>query len=105
MAPLIAPQMAPTLLLHGTSIPKVNTPNVVPAAMADNDVATWNINSMMSHMNMLDFDEKSFQFYHEKLLTSRIPPSFSTTSMKTNAKAPKTKTLPLTIAFDAFSDG
>lgn len=38
-------------------------------------------------------------------LTSKIPPNFSTMSMKTTDNAPNTSTLPLTIAFDVFSDG
>ena len=75
-APQIAPEIAPTLLLHGTSIPNVNIPNVVPAAMADNEVAT-----------------------------SKMPPNFSTINKNTMDNAPRTNTLPLTIAFDAFSDG
>lgn len=39
------------------------------------------------------------------IFTSKMPPSFSTISIKTNDSTPNTKTLPLTIAFDAFSDG
>lgn len=102
-APLIAPQMAPKLLLHGTSMPRVKIPNVVPAAMADNEVAT--LNKIKSFLVIISKDQYLCDFSTESGHTSKIPPSFSTTNKKISDSAPKAKTLPLTIAFDALSDG
>lgn len=41
-APTMAPAKVPRGVAHGHSIPKVNIPNVLLAAIADNDVATLN---------------------------------------------------------------
>lgn len=38
-APAIAPPKAPLAFAQGTSIPRENTPKVVPVAIADKDVA------------------------------------------------------------------
>lgn len=78
IAPAIAPQIAPLLLLHGTSIPKVKTPNVVPAAMADRDVATFEQFKMENSRIVQYFFVcvSSFVKHYQTQIYCDIPPEF-----------------------------